>query len=248
MKASHSNMRILALSLILFCSAPALAGPPYVTDDPQPTDYHQFEIYLFNGGTNTRDGTSGATGIDFNYGGARDLQLTAVLPLTFDDPNTGATATGIGNVELAAKYKFLHQDDSGLDVAFFPRLFLPAISANAGKNHFSLLLPLFVGKSWDDWSTFGGGGCTINHGGGSQNFCQTGWTVTRQFTPKLNIGVEIYHETANTIGGKATTGLDVGAVYEINEIFHLMARVGPGIQNAADTNRYAWYVALLSTF
>jgi hypothetical protein len=227
---------------------PALAGPPYVTDDPQPTDYQHFEIYAFNGGTVTRDGTGTTTGIDFNYGGAPDLQLTAVLPLNFDNPRTGASTLGIGNIELAAKYKFIHQDDFGVDVAFFPRLFLPTISANAGDHHAALLLPLFVGRSWDKWSTFGGGGCTINHGGGSQNFCQIGWTLTNQVLPNLNLGVEIYHQTADTIGGKASTGAGIGAIYDLNENYHLMASAGPGVQNAADTNRYTWYVALLSTF
>jgi hypothetical protein len=155
---------------------------------------------------------------------------------------------GIGNIELAAKYKFLHQDRFGVDVALFPRVFLPAISASAGEHHASLLLPLFIGRSWDRWSTFGGGGCTLNHGGGSQNFCQLGWTVTYQFTPRLNMGAEIYHQSADMIGGKASTGLGLGAIYDINENFHLMASGGPGIQNAADTNRFSWYVALLSTF
>jgi hypothetical protein len=228
--------------------APANAGPPYVTDDPEPTAYKGFEIYAFNGGTNTRNGTSSTTGIDFNYGGAPDLQLTAVVPLTFDDPKIAPSTAGIGNIELAAKYKFLHQEDFGVDVALFPRLFVPTISANAGEHHASLLLPLFLGRSWDRWSSFGGGGCTVNHGGGSQNFCQIGWTVTYQITHTLNIGAEIHHETADTVGGKATTGLSIGAVYDIDNNYHLMASGGWGIQNAADTNRYSWYVALLSTF
>ena len=46
----------------------AVAGPPYVSDDPQPTDYRHYEIYLLTEGTRTDDGTAGASGIDFNYG------------------------------------------------------------------------------------------------------------------------------------------------------------------------------------
>ena len=57
-----------------------MAGPPYLTDDPEPTDYQHFEIYTFTEGTATRDGTSGEGGIDFNYGGAPNLQLTATVP------------------------------------------------------------------------------------------------------------------------------------------------------------------------
>ena len=82
--------------------------------------------------TATRDGTSGAGGIDFNYGGAPDLQLTAVVPLEYDS-RAGGPETGIGNIELAAKYRFLHQDDFGWDVAVFPRVFLPSASAQCRR-------------------------------------------------------------------------------------------------------------------
>jgi hypothetical protein len=44
---------IAALGLV----SPAMAGPPYVSDDPEPTDYRHFEIYTFSNGTATR-GTS----------------------------------------------------------------------------------------------------------------------------------------------------------------------------------------------
>jgi len=36
---------------------PALAGPPYVSDDPEPTDYKHFEIYSFGNGTTTNAGS-----------------------------------------------------------------------------------------------------------------------------------------------------------------------------------------------
>ena len=238
---------VVAASFVLLAS-PAFAGPPYLTDDPQPTDLGKYEIYLFAGGSSAMDGSGGAGGIDFNYGAASDLQLTAVLPLAWDNPNGGPAAASLGNIELAAKYKFLHQEDFGVDVAFFPRVFLPAGSAAVGERHVSLLLPLWIGRSWGAWSTFGGGGCTLNHGGGSQNFCQLGWTVTDQIAPRLQIGVEVYHQTADSIGGRASTGVGLGAVYDLNENFHLLASLGRGVQNTDATNRVSWYTSLLLTF
>src|ERR1700761_8088927 len=109
---------ILGLAMAMALSQPAFAGPPYVTDDPEPTDYKHFEIYGFAGGTATRDGSDSAGGIDFNYGGAPDLQLTAVVPFGVSHAKGAPSVAGFGNVELAAKYKFLHQDDFGWDVAF----------------------------------------------------------------------------------------------------------------------------------
>ena len=76
----------LCCALVLGTIIPALAGPPYMTDDPEPTDYRHFEIYTFTNGTATRDGTSGEGGIDFNYGGAPNLQLSATVPAGYNVP------------------------------------------------------------------------------------------------------------------------------------------------------------------
>src|SRR5437868_3534427 len=65
------------LCALLALPGPALAGPPYLSDDPQPTEFREYEIYLFTAGQHTRDGTGGAAGIDFNYGAAPGVQLTA---------------------------------------------------------------------------------------------------------------------------------------------------------------------------
>jgi len=238
-----------AVAALVMWPTLAFAGPPYVTDDPQPTDEGHFEIYGFTVGTATRDGVGGQAGIDFNYGGAPDLQLTLVLPFAYDAPNRGPSITGFDDIELAAKYKFLHQDTFGLDVAFFPRLFLPTNSNPAlGSKHAALFLPFFAKRDWNDWSVFGGGGCTLNRGGVSQDFCQMGIVATRRITPQLQLGLEVYHQTPDEQGARPTTGIGFGAIYDLNENLHLMASAGPGVQNADTTNQASWYAALLFTY
>jgi hypothetical protein len=237
-----------AAALLLLAASPALAGPPYVSDDPEPTDYKHFEIYAFTEGVAAKADTSGSFGIDFNYGAAPDLQLTAVLPAVYDAPAIGEGAMGIGNIELAAKYRFAHQSDIGWDVAVFPRVFLPSASARVGDKHISVLLPLWAEKDWDDWSTFGGGGCVLSRGGGSQDYCLAGWALTRAVTPELRLGAEIVHQGADAKGGRVSTALGAGASYDLSENYHLLAYWGPSLENASDNGRYNWYAAVLFTF
>jgi Putative MetA-pathway of phenol degradation len=240
---------ILAVPAILgILSGNAMAGPPYISDDPEPTDYQHYEIYLFTNGMNARDGTSGAFGVDFNFGGMPDLQLTAVTPVAYNSPAIGSAVAGLGNVELAAKYRFLHQSEIGWDIAVFPRVFLPSGSVRVGESHASLFMPLWLERDWGSWSAFGGGGCALNRGSGSQDFCQAGWVLTRQILPGLQLGAEIVHQTANKIGGRASTGIGVGIRYDISDNFHLLGYAGPGLQDAADTARYSWYASVLLTF
>ena len=107
-------VRMCVCGALLLGISPAMAGPP-----SQPTDYKHFEIYDFTNGTATRANTSGEAGIDINYGGAPNLQLTATLPAAYSVPDGGPFVGGLGNVELAAKYRFLTQQNFGWMLPFF---------------------------------------------------------------------------------------------------------------------------------
>lgn len=238
----------LACLATLMWSMAALAGPPYLTDDPVPTDYRKFEIYGFADGTGNSGGTATDLGVDFNYGGAPDLQLTAVLPIVVERPRGETSSTGLGNVQLAAKYRFLHQRESGWDVAIFPRLFLPSGSPRVGERHAYVQLPLWVGRDWGKWSTFGGGGLEINHAGNSRDSGFAGWVLAHQILPTLQAGVEIFHRTADAVGALDTTVLGVGVRYDLNRRAHLLAYTSRGIHNAESEHRYSWYAAMLFTF
>ena len=238
----------IASIILTGLTQPAFAGPPYLSDDPEPTDFKHYEIYTFNNGTKTRGSTSGEAGIDFNYGAAPNLQLTATLPAGFDNPSPGGTRIGLSNIELAAKYRFLRQDTFGWDVSVFPRVFLPSPSIAVAETHASFLLPIWVQKDWGtDWSTFGGGGCVVSakH---AQDYCLAGGVVTSKILPNLQLGLEFFHQTGDSAGTPASSSLGIGVTYDLNDNYHLLGYVRRGIQNASETDRYSWYGALLTTF
>ncbi len=253
MLPSRKSVKIIARAIFAAAIGLALpagvacAGPPYISDDPQPTDYQHFEIYTYTDGSSAPDGTSGNVGIDFNYGAAPDLQLTAVVPMGYESPAGAPTATGLSNIELAAKYRFLHQDDFGLDVAVFPRVILPSPSS-VGKHHAALLLPIWMEKDWGAWSTFGGGGCEIRHGARARDFCQVGWVLARRILPDLQIGAEVTYQTADVKGGVPTTSVGAGVIYDLSENYHLMAYIGPNLENPTESEQRSWYAAIQFTF
>jgi hypothetical protein len=244
-------MQIAGLTLVVAAcavGAPAFAGPPYLTDDAEPTPHKTYEIYAFTEGAWVKGARGGSFGLDFNYGGAKNLQLTATFPIEFASTKGVGSTSGLGNIELAAKYKFLHQDSFGWDVAVFPRLFLPA-GSHLGDDHASFLLPIWVGRDLGgDWSTFGGGGCALNHGGDSKNYCLAGWALTRQVTDHLQLGGELFHQSADAKGELASTILGLGATYDINDNLHILGYAGAGLENAAETGRGTAYTSFLFTF
>jgi len=229
-------------------AGPAQAGPPYFTDDPVPTDRGHRETYLYAAGTRVPGSTSGAAGIDINYGGARDLQLTCVVPLAYE--HSGEMHAGLGVIETAMKYRFVHQVDGNAtpDIAFFPRVFWPTGSTRFGAGHASVLLPLWAGKDFDRWSVFGGGGYQINPGEGNRDFWLAGLTVTRAIGERLSAGVEVYHRAPDAVDGKPFSGANLGATWQASEHWTVLGALGPGLQNAREEGQYSFYLALQAVY
>ncbi len=164
---------------------PAWAGPPYVTDDPEPTPLGRWENYAYVQGTGVPGGVVGQTGLQFNYGGASDLQLSANLPVAFDGASGGRA--GPGDIQLSAKYRFVHQDEHGWtpDIAIFPDVGIPTGRPGLGTGHVTVSLPIWVQKDFGKWSTFGGAAYTLNPGGANRNYTLVGWAVTRDVAANL---------------------------------------------------------------
>ncbi len=99
----------------------------------------------------------------------------------------------------------------------------------------------------------GGGGARArappDTGGGAKDYCLAGWALTRQVLPDLHIGAEIYHQTADMHGGRATTGLGAGATWiDLSDNYPSDGiRGAQAYQNAAETNdRMSWYAAVFA--
>ena len=238
---------LAALGATLTLAGPALAGPPYVTDDPEPTRTGGWENYAFVSGANTPGETAGEAGVELNYGGAPDLQLSLDLPLAFDGARPFRAAGG--DVQASLKYRFLHQSDGGWtpDVAVFPAVTLPTGAGAFHTGHVSAFLPVWGQKDFGKWSIFGGGGYDVNPGAGQRDYGLVGVALTRSFGKRLNLGVELYHETPQTIGGAAITNLGVGAIFQLTKHWALMASGGPGLQAPARSETSAFYFSLQFT-
>ena len=236
------NRRLLFLSaLLVSVASPAVAGPPFATDDPVPTDTGHYEIYAFAAASHIPGDTAGATGFDLNYGPIKDVQLTASLPLEF------ATGQPLrrGDVELGIKVRLLHQEKSGIDLAIFPRAILPT---SAGARRVDILLPIWAEHDWDKWALFGGGGYMLHGGAGNRNYWLAAVALTRQASKRLLLGSEVYSHGPDSVGAHRYSGVNLGAIYELSDHWALLASGGPGLDHAREGGQYSGYGALRLTF
>lgn len=236
----------MLLAVAALVATPALAGPPYDTDDPEPTEFGHWEIYNFVEVDGRGSDVDGAAGLDLNYGGAKDLQLTATLPVAFAHSSEAGWRAGTGDVELAAKYRFLNDEKSGWQAAVFPRVILPTSAHDLGGTRVRLLLPLWVQKDIGKTSIFGGGGYEINPRPDNRNFWQGGIAVTHDFSERLSLGTEIVWQSADTRGGRSSTGVNVGLLRKLGGPFALLLAAGPSFSGGKAS--YHSYAALSLNF
>lgn len=218
------------MAALLFPAA-AQAGPPFLTDDPGPTETGHWEIYapLFDVQGAGRD-FEGALGVEINYGAARDVQLTLSVPAAFAHDAAG-WRWGAGDLETSVKYRFHHDETAGLQIAVFPRITLPTASNGMGAHHVTALMPIWAQKDIGPWSIFGGGGYAINAGAGKRDYWTGGVAVTRQFGKRLLIGMEADRQGPDRIGGRASTSLGLGMIVDLAGPLRLLASGGPTLED-----------------
>ncbi len=218
----------------------AQAGPPFLTDDPEPTESGHWEVYapLFEAEGSGND-FEGSFGAEINYGPVKDVQLTLGLPLAYTHDATGWTS-GAGDLAASVKYRFYHNEAAGVQIAAFPGITLPTASKGLGAGHVTALLPIWAQKDLGKCSVFGGGGYAINPGIGNRDYWTGGIALTRQFGGKLLVGVEADRQGADIVGGHATTSLGLGAIYDLPGPFRILASGGPTFEDRGSRSFHAF--------
>jgi hypothetical protein len=139
-----------------------------------------------------------------------------------------------------------------LAAGIFPLVELPTGNQDRGlgAGHVRVFLPLWVQKSFGEWTTYGGGGYWINQDEhlGDKNYWFFGWLLQRKITEHLTLGGEIFHQTADTIDGVDSTGFNFGGIYDFDEHNHLLFSAGRGFRHAPETNLFSWYLAWQITY
>jgi hypothetical protein len=209
---------LLAFTVSIVVRAPpSHAGAPFVTDDPQPTELGHFEIDLSAQYAKRQGERSGAVpSLEVDYAALPNLELQVIAAFGFDRDTGSNTKFGVGDTEFGAKYRFIEEDKEGWRpaVAASPQIFVPTgnESRGLGTGHTHYFLPIWLGKEFGEWTTFGGGGYLVGPGTGNKNAWFLGSGATRKITEDLTVGGELFHLTASQAGRKSTTVINFAGI------------------------------------
>lgn len=231
----HSVCRVSIAALLAFAglwSVHVMAGPPFLTDDPEPVDYAHNEFYAFGTLDRTADGESiQAPAFEYNRGVFPDVQFHIVLSAARLIPAMGPGEWGTGDTEVGVKYRFVEETGDRPQIGIFPMVELPTGSAarGLGNGQAWYRLPLWIQKSWGSWTTYGGAGYTINRAPGMRNYPFAGWLLQKQLNASWILGAELFSQGADTQGGAGRTLLNAGGNYNFDPDFSLLLSAGHSI-------------------
>jgi hypothetical protein len=246
------GLSIFVVACYLVCaSLPALAGPPFITDDPETVEYQHSEFYIASQQISTSGGRGGTLPhIEYNYGAAPDVQLHILVPYAFNSPTGGVTERGVGDTELGIKYRFAQETETSPMTGIFPILLTHTGDYNKGlgAGGAQFFLPVWIQKKWGKWQSYGGGGYWISRAPDIRNHWFAGWQVQKDISEHVTLGGEVFHSTEQVTGQGSSSGFNLGGYYNFNEHDHLMLSAGKGLQNADLTDRLSTYLAYQRTW
>jgi hypothetical protein len=244
----HCGIRVMtrlvpALAALLVAGR-ASAGPPFVTDDPEPVDLHHWEVYISSIYQHVTGGSSGTLPhIEINNGAAPNMQLHIIMPAAFSVASGGPMEYGIGNIELGMKYRFIQEAKTTPMVGIFPLLEVPTGDAGRGlgTGHLQTFLPVWIQKSWGAWTSYGGGGYWINPGAGNRNFWLVGWLLQKDLNKRWTLGGELFYTSPSVAGGRSQFNFNLGGQYNFDEGHHLLFSAGRSFSGDTDFMSYVGY-------
>lgn len=243
MSVSHCRSTTYALiaSVLVLAPGAVVAGPPFLTDDPAPVDYKHSEFYVFSTYDKTKDGKDiTAPAFEYNYGAFPETQIHLVVPFVKSAPNDAASEFGIGDVEIGVKYRFVQETDTMPQIGVFPMAELPTGNSDKGLGNGKTWwrLPIWIQKSWGDWTSYGGGGYVINHADGQKDYPFGGWLLQKDFGEKWTLGGEVFARGKDTVDGQATTIVNFGGLYKFTPDFNLLFSAGRDVGGERHTVAY----------
>jgi hypothetical protein len=228
---------------VVLMSPSAMAGPPFKTDDPQPVEYHHWELYIASAQQFMSHETNATCPhFEFNYGAIRDVQLHIVAPLGYVHTTDG-THFGYSDTEIGIKYRFIEETEALPQIGIFPLIEIPTGDENKqlGNGNVQAYIPLWIQKSWGKLTTYGGGGVWYNPGPDQKNWGFAGWEIQYDFSELLTLGGEITYQSAETLDSEPSTGFNLGGFVNLTERHHILFSLGRNLSGVTVLTGYIGY-------
>jgi len=221
----------LAGAACLLAINSARAGPPFVTDDPEPPPPGGWEINV----PFIVERTPGKTEMDaplfdLNYG-LPNIQLKLEIPVRIVREDNDGTAAGAGDLLLGVKWRFFNNEKSQVQLGIYPQLLLPTgdHARGLGDGGSAFVFPLLAQKNWEKWTLYGNVGFWWQTGTETRDYVYAGAVLERDINERLTLGVELFGNSPKDRGGRSELAFNVGGSWKLNKHLNLLFAGGRDI-------------------
>jgi hypothetical protein len=216
------------------------AGPPFVTDDPEPPPPGGWEINV----PFILERTPGKTDMDtplfdLNYG-LPDIQLKLEFPIEIVNEDSNGTQAGAGDSLIGVKWRFFNNERFQLQFGVYPQLLLPTgdHARDLGEGGPAFVFPLLGQKNWGKWTLYGNIGYWWQGAHETRNYFYAGAVLEREINEQLELGVELFGNSPKERGGRSEMAFNVGGSWKLNKHLNLLFSGGRDI--VGDTRAMAY--------
>jgi hypothetical protein len=212
----------------------AQGGPPLLTDDPGTPGDGKWEINLALTFEEVEEGGLFEVPlIDLNYGLGERMQLKLEIPwLVLDDAND-STTTGLGDLVLGSKWRFLDDEKAGVSASVYPQLGLNTVESSADRGLVERGTELFLPMEFR--RDFGFLDVNVELGYALREACDDEWVfgvaVGRHLSERFELIGEI-HGTSDARLDDADAVFRVGFRAGLTDVDTLLFSVGSGLASA----------------
>jgi hypothetical protein len=233
---------LFLLLLVLSAAGCAFAqgGPPYYTNDPGTPGNLNWEINIgYMPFFYSNQSVSHTPDLDLNFGWGDRVQLTYENAwLRVQNPGS-ATKFGLGQSNPGVKWRFYDAGEQGLSISVFPQLFLNngdnAVRRGITSPNDSFLLPVEFSKKFGPVLIDYEVGYQFVHNG--PDGWITGLVVGHEFTPKLELDMELY-AVGTFHPSQSQPTIDFGARYKLHSPIILLLMAGRSLEPARPNQAY----------
>ncbi len=222
------------------------AGPPFVTDDPEPPPPGGWEINV----PFILERTPGSTEMDaplfdFNYG-LPDVQLKFEFPIKIVHEDSDGTTAGAGDLLLGVKWRFLNNDQSQFQLGIYPQLLLPTgdHARGLGEGRLAFVLPLVAQKNWEKWTLYGNVGFWWQTAAETRDYVYAGAVLEREINERLTLGAELFGNSPKERGSRSDVAFNLGGTWQLNKHVNLLFTGGRDIVGDTTTMAYIGFQIL----
>jgi hypothetical protein len=207
------------------------AGPPFVTDDPEPPPAGSWEInvpFILERTPGTTD--MGAPLFDFNYG-LPDIQLKLEIPVKIVHEDSNGTVAGAGDLLLGVKWRFFNSEKSQLQLGVYPQVLAPTgnHARGLGEGGAAFVLPFLAQKNWEKWTVYGNIGYWWRGANEARNYFYAGAVLEREISEQLELGVELFGNSPKERDGRSELAFNVGGTWKLSKHLNLLFSGGRDI-------------------